>query len=297
LIESAHKYASLDVRFLYARLTALCLFLDDSIENGLFDDVAMFSHRMYLGQKQQHPVLALYQATMQELSDIHGNDTVLRDLAVLPFIVHIDACMIEMTLEVSLNTRGDTRDKTSQQNLPALAPKFPHYLRSKSGIAEPYAALVFKASKEQELPLIRYVRALPDLLFFLEVNNDVLSFHKEELAGETHNLIHLRTQSLVSVRAKGTGPDGHWTTQDTVQLLCNELSETVLRIDGLFQLEKCERKMRGELEEKDGVDDLDDVDLQIARQWRIARDGNIAYHLDCKRYKLEFLKQAVMDGN
>ncbi|KAK6988662.1 terpenoid synthase [Favolaschia claudopus] len=302
-IERGYGYASLDVRFLYARLTALCLFVDDSIENDtLFVDVAKFSHQMYRGQEQQHPALALYQATMQELSDIHGNNTVLRDLAVLPWIVHIDACMIEKQILTLEQGSGDPRDpcvspKASQPSLLALAPKFPHYMRGKSGIAEAYAALIFKATKAQDLPLIRYVRALPDLLFFLEVNNDVLSFYKEELAGETYNLIHLRTQSLVSVGAKGTGINGQWTLQDTVRLLCDELRDSVLRIDGLFRLEQCERSMRGEWDEKDGVNDLDDVDLEIARQWRFARDGNIAFHLDCKRYKLDFLKEAVIYAN
>ncbi|KAK6969451.1 terpenoid synthase [Favolaschia claudopus] len=299
-IERAYGYASLDIQFLYARLTVLCLFFDDSIENDtLFVDVAKFSHRMYLGQEQQHPALALYQATMQELSEIHGNNSVLRNLAVLPWIVHLDACIVEKQIVTLQQRDEDTKDvcASHKSNLLALAPKFPHYMRGKSGVSEAFVALIFKATKEQDLPLTRYIKATPDLLFFIDVCNDLLSFYKEELAGETCNLIHLRTQSLASVGANGTGPDGQWTTQDTVQLLCNELRETVLRIDELFRLEKCERKMRGELDEKDGADDLDEVDLQIARQWRIARDGNIAFHLDCKRYKLDFLKQAVMNGN
>jgi hypothetical protein len=95
-IERAYPYASNDVKFLYARLTALCLYVDDSIEDEVVcAEIAQFSKMLYLGEEQQNPTLALYHATLKELSDIHGDDTILRDLAVLPWISHIDACLIE----------------------------------------------------------------------------------------------------------------------------------------------------------------------------------------------------------
>ena len=43
----------------------------------------------------------------------------------------------------------------------------PHYLRCKTGVSEAYAAAIFKANKDQELPLTRYIKALPDMTFFI----------------------------------------------------------------------------------------------------------------------------------
>jgi hypothetical protein len=48
-----------------------------------------------------------------------------------------------------------------------MVPDSPHYLRSKSGIAEAYAAGMFKATKAQHLPLTRYIKVLPDLTFYI----------------------------------------------------------------------------------------------------------------------------------
>lgn len=119
--------------------------------------------------------------------------------------------------------------------------------------------------------------------------NDLLSFHKEELAGETYNLIHLRTRALTSAGARGTGLDGEWTRYDTFHLLCDEMREATRRIDGLLRLEECERKIRGEA----GCGDVDEVDVEIAKQWRGWRDGYISWHFECRRYKLGFMKPAV----
>jgi hypothetical protein len=182
----------------------------------------------------------------------------------------------------------------------------PDYLRCKSGIGEGYAAGIFKSTEEQNLPLKKYVKALPDLTFFTvrlvdltlgldlktgsqSVMNDLLSFYKEERAGETYNFVHLRTRVLSSSGARGSGVSGEWTVTDTIQLLCDEIIEAVRRIDGLLRLEECERKMKGEA----GLSDVDDEDLDIAKQWRGWRDGFISWHLDSQRYKLDFLKPVL----
>jgi hypothetical protein len=54
--------------------------------------------------------------------------------------------------------------------------------------------------------------------------------------------------------------------------------------------------MRGEIvpEASDGIDELD---LGIAKQWRAWRDGYISWHLECRRYKLDFLMGTGVDEN
>ncbi|KAJ7469356.1 hypothetical protein B0H11DRAFT_2044061, partial [Mycena galericulata] len=244
-------------------------------------------------------MLALYHENLKELSEFYGNNAVLRGLAVVPWITYIDACLIEKSIFTSQRKMPSTGDlplaslqldpNRTSTDLDGLAPKFPHYLRSKSGIAEAYAAGIFKASKDQNIPLERFIRVSPDLTFSIEVMNDILSFHKEELAGETYNLIHLRTRSLSLSGARGSGIAGEWTPYDTLHLLCEEVKETTHRIDGMLRLEECERAMRGET----GVD-VDDLDIQIAKQWRGWRDGYISWHFECRRYKLDFLKPGMV---
>jgi hypothetical protein len=126
--------------------------------------------------------------------------------------------------------------------------------------------------------------------------NDILSFHKEELAGETYNFIHLRTRYLCCAGKRGSGVEGEWTTNDTLHLLFQEVLAAARRVDGVLRLEECERMMRGEIV-PDASDGVDEVDVEIAKQWRAWRDGYISWHLECRRYKLDFLKGTGVDEN
>ncbi|KAJ7245609.1 isoprenoid synthase domain-containing protein, partial [Mycena haematopus] len=291
IIERAYPYTSTQLKLLFAKLTAIAILIDDSIEDeAVHDHLVQFSAKLYRGEDQQNGLLALYLSNMKELSEIYGDDSVLRGLAVVPWINYIDACLMEKQIFTAERSKiVDPLQRRRSENEDGLALKFPHYLRSKSGIAEAYAAGIFKVTKDQYLPLTRYIKVLPDLAFFIEVVNDVLSFYKEEIAGETYNLIHLRTRSISSSGVSGSGANGEWTAYDTLRLLCDEIREATHRIDGLLRLEECERKVRG----KAVMSDIDEVDVEIAMQWRGWRDGYISWHLECKRYKLEFLKLTV----
>jgi hypothetical protein len=122
--------------------------------------------------------------------------------------------------------------------------------------------------------------------------NDVLSFHKEELAGEKYNLVHLWTQSLRSVNAgKGSGTNGEWTIIDTIQLSCREVREAIWRVDSLL-LPETEMGDHSRLGLMDAETDVDSV---IAKQWKGFRDGYISWHLDSPRYQLDFLKPFFTD--
>ncbi|KAK6992657.1 terpenoid synthase [Favolaschia claudopus] len=297
VIERSYPCASTQLKLLFAKLTAIAIIIDDSIEDeAVHQHLVQFSDRLYRGETQQNGLLALYHENMKELSAMYGQDSVLRGLATVPWINYIDACLMEKQLFNMERGRSQDQDVTLTRRTQeeSLSSKFPHYLRSKSGIAEAYAAGVFKADKEQYLPLTKYIKVIPDLTFYIEVINDVLSFYKEEIAGETYNLIHLRTRSISSSGKRlGTGVDGTWTPYDTLRMLCDELGEATRRIDGLLRLEECERKLRGEL----GLSDIDEIDVAIAMQWRGWRDGYISWHLECRRYKLEFLKAIVTVGH
>ncbi|KAJ7729390.1 isoprenoid synthase domain-containing protein [Mycena maculata] len=292
LSERIYPYATMHIKHLFAKVTAIAIIIDDSIEDQvIYEDIVQFSHRVYLGVEQPNGLLALYHASIKELSDAYGNDAVVRGLAVVPWINFIDACLIEkdiFTQAVEASAVGKIPGGPIK-NFEGLALKFPHYLRSKNGLGEAYAAGIFQTTDGQNLPVKKYIRAVPDMSFFFEAMNDLLSFHKEELAGETYNLIHLRTRALSSSGVHGSGISGEWTLYDTFGLLCDELVEATRRIDGLLRVEECERKARGESE----LNDLDEVDVALAKQWRGWRDGYISWHFECRRYKLDSMRTAV----
>ncbi|KAJ7775962.1 hypothetical protein DFH07DRAFT_732130 [Mycena maculata] len=329
--ERAYPYAELQLKLIIAKLTAIGIVLDDSIENEtLYTEIVQFSHRLCLGEVQPNGILALFRSMLNELSDFYGNDAVLRSLAIFPWMSFLDACLLEreiFTVEVcfefcaycnALNMNAQRELKNSQHIrqhcLSTDGPGFsractrivrkafsfprvvkltsadsPQYLRSKSGAPEAYAAWIIKGRKEQDVPLSKYFRALPDLKFYVNFMNDVLSFHKEEIDGETHNFIHLRTRALLASGERGGGINGAWTPYDTLNLLCEEIIAATRRIDKLLSLEECEAKMRGETVGSE----VDEVDIELAKQWRGWRDGYISWHFECRRYRLGPIKAAV----
>ncbi|KAK7046466.1 terpenoid synthase [Favolaschia claudopus] len=302
LVELEH----LEIKLLYAKLTAIVTLIDDSMEDErMYRDIVQFSDRVYRGETQENAVLALYHESLKTLSGLHKEGSVLRGLAVGPWMDHIDACLMEKELLVLERKRSeaDGAELMKYSREDSLASKLrvfgwlPHYLRYKSAVSEAYAACIFKANKEQNLPLTKYMKAIPDIVFFIEVANDILSFLKEELAAEKYNLIHLRTRSIAasgSMCMSGSGPGGTWTPYDTLRLLCDELRDATRRVDGLLRLEECERKIELQGESGLTLNDIDDVDVTIAMQWRGWRDGYISWHLECRRYKLGRLKDVVV---
>ncbi|KAI1503430.1 isoprenoid synthase domain-containing protein [Biscogniauxia marginata] len=67
---------------------------------------------------------------------------------------------------------------------------WPYYLRDKDGVSEAYAWLTFPKSIYPDIS--RYMEAIPDMRDFISFTNDILSFYKEETAGEKDNYIHIR---------------------------------------------------------------------------------------------------------
>ncbi|CCL98540.1 uncharacterized protein FIBRA_00539 [Fibroporia radiculosa] len=67
---------------------------------------------------------------------------------------------------------------------------FVEYKRSMSGTTEAYACFVWEKSKFPDIK--EYMQAIPDAMLYVSYVNDILSFYKEELAGETGTYIHER---------------------------------------------------------------------------------------------------------
>ncbi|KAG2142345.1 isoprenoid synthase domain-containing protein [Suillus clintonianus] len=89
------------------------------------------------------------------------------------------------------------------------APMYPEYTRLLSGLAHGFAYFVFPPT----VPLLDYVQCIPDLMFFLNHANDILSYYKEEIEGDSTN--------YVSLLAASRGLTKH-------EALCRLIEKTVL---------------------------------------------------------------------
>ncbi|KAF9061712.1 terpenoid synthase [Rhodocollybia butyracea] len=303
IAERFYPFADIEMKAIMAKLSAIVIHIDDSLEDDtMYNEIGSFVHHVFTGKAQPSALLDLYHECIKEMSHLHEGDPVLQAAAVIPWINYIDGCLLEkrlLTIDTELRAspydmgyqnlakqRCHFTGHAARETLPGARVRFPLYIRHRTGIAEAYAAAIFKSTKYQDLPLSRYIMALPDITFYTLVLNDLISFHKEELGGETVNMIHLQTQSFKGYA--GSGASGEWTVSDTFNLLCNQVKDATDRIDEILRLQDCERIAREKLDSRDIG--LSDIDVTIALQWREYRDGYISWHLESQRYKLDFLR-------
>jgi len=131
------------------------------------------------------------------------------------------------------------------------AHSWPYYFREKIGCSEAYAFMLFPTTSNLDISV--YIQFVNDIAFFINLSNDVLSFYKEFLAGETNN--------YVSNRAHVTGKSLSDTLQDTV----NDTLAAYARITKGFE----------------------STDASIA--WRRFVHGSLDFHFTLKRYRLSDL--------
>ncbi|KAJ8515776.1 hypothetical protein ONZ45_g6826 [Pleurotus djamor] len=79
------------------------------------------------------------------------------------------------------------------------ADKFPEFVRGLSGIAFSYAIFIFPRA----VPMDAFMQAIPSMSHYINHTNDVLSFYKEEIAGEASNYISIlaNNQKISKVKA------------------------------------------------------------------------------------------------
>ncbi|KAI0732213.1 Trichodiene synthase-domain-containing protein [Fomitopsis betulina] len=161
----------------------------------------------------------------------------------------VNGCLLE---QIS----GDSQLAGSSDAMPFIA-----YRRNMSGLAEAFAYFIW--DKKRFPHVEAYMQAIPDICWYQNHANDVLSFYKEELAGETGN--------YMSDRARASGKS----VQDTLQDVVDETIITVERI----------RNILGEGPVRDA--------------WESFASGWIAFHTHSPRYRLKELvdcEYIIIDG-
>ncbi|GBE86169.1 predicted protein [Sparassis crispa] len=78
-------------------------------------------------------------------------------------------------------------NETKEMTLSSDGAPFLVYRRTKTATAEAYAHFIWEKARFPEVGI--YIQAVPDVMVYVNCVNDILSFYKEELAGETGNYI------------------------------------------------------------------------------------------------------------
>ncbi|KAK0217873.1 hypothetical protein IW262DRAFT_1495266 [Armillaria fumosa] len=97
------------------------------------------------------------------------------------------ASNIVITGTLNFVTAASLDYRTQGMKMPASAKRYTTYTRNISGIADVMGVFIFPAS----VPVTAYIAAIPDLMVFMLSANDILSFYKEEVAGEELNRVSL----------------------------------------------------------------------------------------------------------
>ncbi|TFK38295.1 isoprenoid synthase domain-containing protein [Crucibulum laeve] len=157
-----------DARIFIALYTAFLIYLDDIFQKdvGL---VSEFNERFIHKRAQLDPVLDSFADLLYELPQHFGR--VVSNIMVTSTLNLVTALLLE----------HETQDMT----LSPYAHGYTTFSRVMSGASEVYALFAFPT----DIPLQGYIQALHDMTMFINNGNDILSFYKEDLAGENVNRI------------------------------------------------------------------------------------------------------------
>ncbi|KAG9312187.1 isoprenoid synthase domain-containing protein [Chiua virens] len=140
-----------------ALYTSCTLYIDEVFFHfpSEIPEIYLFSDRLIGGQRQGNPVLDALTDILQETPDLFRS--------------------IPSKLIVTSTYGHHNHGKHAIDQY-----------RQLSGLAEGYAYI---ALSRREIPVTEYVQAIPELMQFINDINDIMSFYKEELAGEITNRI------------------------------------------------------------------------------------------------------------
>ncbi|KAH9840017.1 isoprenoid synthase domain-containing protein [Rhodofomes roseus] len=246
-ITGYHHITDIDVKVKIALFSCLITGVDDMSVLGS-SVVRDFHHRLCVGSMQYDT--GVMGRLMQTLSAMWPFYPEFSATSIFTSVTRVvNGCMLE---QIS----GKPGIVSSSDALPFIA-----YRRDMSGLGEAFAYFIWDKKNFPDVEL--YIQAIPDICWFLCYINDILSFYKEELAGETSN--------YMSDRARASGDSA----QETLQKVIDETISIVERV----------RNILGEGPVRDA--------------WESFAKGYITFHTHNPRYRLKELIECeyiVVDG-
>ncbi|KAH9995696.1 isoprenoid synthase domain-containing protein [Xylariaceae sp. FL0662B] len=167
----------LDVQVYVAIYTWLAIVMDDEISRCPAD-FERFHECFAAGKPQPTPLLESWAELMRTAFDYW--DPVVAGFIVSASLNYVNANIME--------GRSDFQCLTPTKG----GQSWPWYLREKDGVAEAYAYFTFAKALCPDISC--FLEAVPDLTMYIALMNDILSFYKEERAGEKHNYLHNRAR-------------------------------------------------------------------------------------------------------
>ncbi|KAJ7156090.1 isoprenoid synthase domain-containing protein [Mycena crocata] len=165
----------LEVQLYIATYTWLAFVIDDTT-SSMADDVAHFQERFYAGEKQPTLLLQGFAEVLRSTYDHFDN--VVSNFIILSSLAFINSNVLE--------TRPEFRAMKATKG----GVKWSYYFRDKEGLPEAYAYFTYPKALYPDIG--EFLEAIPDMGIFINLTNDILSFYKEEKAGETKNYLHHR---------------------------------------------------------------------------------------------------------
>ncbi|KAF8511698.1 isoprenoid synthase domain-containing protein [Gautieria morchelliformis] len=157
---------------------------DDNFDRYIFyvEDMApkdpspfcAFQQRFISGQPQLDPVLDALAGVLMRMWDLY--DPLCANSIIAGTFEFITINCLEFDMKRLPLIRGTER--------------FPWFVRDRTGGGIPVALLAF--TKSTKIDMMEFIQAIPDINFWIALTNDMLSFHKEELSGETGTYVHNR---------------------------------------------------------------------------------------------------------
>ncbi|KAG1835184.1 isoprenoid synthase domain-containing protein [Suillus variegatus] len=152
--------------------TVICTTMDDKMTSGKYlVHVYRFNERFANCLPHEHPVM-------------HALDGLIREVA-----CHYSAPMSNLIVTSALDYVSSLLldHETKDMRISPQAPSYPEYSRMLSGIPYAYAYCIFPST----LPLQEYVQCMLDLVIVINHTNDILSYYKEEIQGDSANYLSL----------------------------------------------------------------------------------------------------------
>ncbi|KAF7342240.1 Terpene synthase [Mycena venus] len=235
LIQFWYSHLSFEAKLAFSLYAWFFFYIDDGAGNLSHQD---YQRLLLLGCPQRDPALAHYHEVLGGLYEYWD-----------PVCANAMACA---AFEFVSGTVLENRPDVTAMDIRPSAAGWPKYLRAKSGLGPAAACAVFP--KQTHPDITSYIQVLPDIDEFSCLANDILSFYKEELEGETTNYVQVRSKT-------------------TLKHPKRVLVEMVREVADLHE------RIEATLEKQP----------EALAAWRAFENGFIAFHLLMKRYRLSEL--------
>ncbi|KAG8937378.1 hypothetical protein FRC00_006414 [Tulasnella sp. 408] len=176
MAETAYRMLTMPYRYYVALYTGLVIYAED-ISHRDPESIGLFAHRLVHGISQPDATLGQCAALCHEAFEL--------------WQVLSSAAITSSTIDFMNATYLE--NVTGGMAISPNAKRYPWFLRNMTGIGVAYAHFLFP--KYISSSYGAFIQMIPELSCFLALGNDVLSFYKELLSGETGNYMILMAAS------------------------------------------------------------------------------------------------------